>query len=413
MLDDLGAQVDARALRVFRALFGCLLTVMPIRFTAYGWIETLYLEPRFHFAWVPWAVVPSGPVLYGMHAALALAGLCVATGRFVRPALLLYLALFGYLELLDKVLYLNHYVLVTLLLGTLALLPSCTAERTPRWTLRLLQLEFGLVWFWAGVCKLNSDWMLRGEPLYTWLHARMELPVVGPLLARWETALAMSWGGALFDLFIFPLLLWRRTRVLALLLLVGFHVVTGLLFSIGVFPWVMLLGALLFVEPERFGGGAVLSVIPGRMRPHQLAWAGILIAVLLLFPARHWLYPGWVNWNEQGFRFAWRVLLIEKSGVVDYRVVEPATGRSWTVDPRSELTELQSVQMRTQPDLILDYAHHLVRRNREAGREVQVFAHSIASLNGRRRQTLVCGDVDLARVSAWDTGWIEPLHDGE
>ncbi|MCA9566688.1 MAG: HTTM domain-containing protein [Myxococcales bacterium] len=410
----LAERIDAAHLTVFRVLFGLILAVAPVRFAAYGWIEALYLEPTFHFAWTRFAVVPSAPVLYAMHGLMALCGVAIAAGRLYRPALAVYLGCFTYLELLDKTLYLNHYVLVTILLVTLLVAPWRPEHtRAARWVRELLRLELGLVWFWAGVCKLNPDWLLRGEPLHTWLRARMEIPVVGPWLALPETALVMSWAGAAFDLSIYALLLWPRTRVVGFVLLTGFHLITGLLFPIGVFPWVMIAGALLFLPDAavaRVSGRSALPPEPGSMRPATAVVMAGWVALLALFPARHWLEPGWVNWNERGFRLAWRVLLIEKTGQVDFRVVDRETRRRWTVSPATELTVLQHKQMRTQPDMILDYAHHLADRNAREGRDVEVYAESWASLNGRRTQRLVRPDVDLARTSYDDTGWIVPLQ---
>ncbi|MEZ4320082.1 MAG: HTTM domain-containing protein [Myxococcota bacterium] len=417
MTDALGLRVDGASVWAFRVLFGALLAVMPVRFAAYGWIEELYLAPTYHFAWVSWAVVPPAGVLYAMHVGLAACGVAIAAGVAVRPALWAYLVGFGYLELLDKTLYLNHYVLVTLLLVTLAVVPlPGRSDRVPRWVVGLLRLELGLVWTWAGICKLNADWMLRGEPLHTWLRARMELPWIGPWLGLPETALAMSWGGAAFDLGIAPLLLVERTRPLGFVLLVGFHAITGLLFPIGVFPWVMLLGALLFLPeswPRRVlpSLGPALEPEPGSMPVGTAVLVGAFAVLLAIWPARSALIPGDVMWTEQGFRFSWRVLLIEKTGQVDYRVVDRATGRSWTTSPRQELTELQHKQMRTQPDMILDYAHHLAEREAAAGRDVAVYAESYASLNGRPSQRLVSPDVDLTTLTGWETGWIVPLRD--
>lgn len=409
----LGEALDATHLHVFRVLFGLILAVAPVRFAAYGWIEALYTDPSFHFAWTRWSVMPSAPVLYGLHGAMALAGLLIAWGRLYRPALAFYALAFSWLESLDKTLYLNHYVLVTILLVTLLCVPYRPGRsHAPRWVRELLRLTFGLVWSWAGVCKLNPDWLFRAEPLHTWLRARVEIPVVGPLLARTETAFLMSWTGALFDLSIYGLLLWPRTRLLGFVLLTGFHFITGWLFPIGIFPWVMLAGSLLFLPDEllpRLLRRDWQPSRPGSVRTPTLALVGLWVAFLALTPARHWLQPGWVNWNERGFRFAWRVLLIEKTGQVDFRVLDHGTGKRWTVNPALELSELQVKQMRTQPDMILDYAHHLAERNRAEGREVSVYADSWASLNGRRTQRLIDPDVDLAVTRYSDPDWIVPL----
>jgi hypothetical protein len=141
-----------------------------------------------------------------------------------------------------------------------------------------------------------------------------------------------------------------------------------------------------------------------------------MLAYLLLqasLPLRHLLYPGEVNWHEQGFRFAWRVMLVEKAGQAQFRVVTDAEDRSFVVYPREQLTPLQYKMMSTQPDMIQQFARHLARRFIEQGHErVRVYADVWVSLNGRPRQRLIDPDVDLASAP-WSLApkrWILPLQ---
>jgi hypothetical protein len=402
--------------------FGLLAAFAAVRFVARGWVDELLVRPPFHFAWVRWAVVPEAWALYGLFAVQALAGLAIAAGRWPRLCLVLWLASFGYVELLDKALYLNHYVLFTLLGLTLLASPVHRARLTggeplPAGVLWLLRAEIGLVYLWAGLAKLNADWLLRAEPLTTWLQAKADVPLVGGLLAHDATAWGMSWGGALYDLAIPLLLLLPRTRALGLLLVAFFHVAVGLLFPIGVFPLVMVLGATLLLDPSwprRWAGGA--STLPASWAPAPLpataAWV-VAVAVLALFPLRFALWGTDPSWTERGHRFAWRVLLNEKTGLVDFRVVERQTGRTWRVVPSAELTPMQHEQMRTQPDLIRDYALHLRDVHAEQGHDVAVYAEAWASLNGRPAQRLIRPDADLTRPldELERAGWIVPRED--
>ena len=41
-----------------------------------------------------------------------------------------------------------------------------------------------MVYVFAGLAKLNADWLLDAQPLRIWLAARSDLPIVGPLLAQ-------------------------------------------------------------------------------------------------------------------------------------------------------------------------------------------------------------------------------------
>ena len=405
--------VDPAGFVVFRLAFGLLAAFTAIRFVGSGWVEELLLDPSYHFAWIPGLEVPPAPVVYGLFAAQILAGLLIAIGRHARPALVVWLVSFGVVELFDKALYLNHYVLMTLLGVWLLVSPvhrvSLSSGRLPAWSLWLLRVQVATVYAWAGVAKLNADWLLRAEPLTTWLQALVEVPLVGPLLAHDTTAYLMSWGGAAYDLMIPALLLAVPTRRLALALVAGFHVTVGVLFPIGVFPLVMLAAATLFLDPawpRRFLAMPADRGQPAPLRPIG-AWAWItVLALITFFPARSLLFPGNASWHERGHRFAWRVLLNEKTGLVDYRVVD-TQGRTWRVQPAGELTDLQHEQLRTQPDLIRQYALHLEERFAEHG-DVAVYADAFASLNGRPSQRLIDPAVDL--TGPLPAGWVVPLR---
>jgi vitamin K-dependent gamma-carboxylase len=135
-----------------------------------------------------------------------------------------------------------------------------------------------------------------------------------------------------------------------------------------------------------------------------------MITLLTLFPGRGLLRGEDVAWTERGHRLAWRVMLIEKTGLVVYRVVEPKTGRVWRVSPAEGLTALQHKQLRTQPDLIRDYAIQLKAQHAAEGRDVVVTADAWASLNGRPAQRLLRADLNLTQpLRALDeAGWILP-----
>lgn len=417
----LGHRVDGASLRVFRIGFGLIASIAAIRFVAMGWVETLLAAPQFHFTWVDGLPIPTASMFYALFALQVIAGLAIAANVATRLSLLVWLAAFGYVELVDKSLYLNHYVLMTLVGVALAVAPvqqatqaNGTVSQGALWMLRLL---FGLVYFWAGVAKLNGDWLFRAEPLSTWLGAMWEVPAIGSWLAQPWTAFVLSWAGAIYDLSVPLLLLWRPTRRYAFVAVVGFHAAVGALFNIGVFPWFMVLGATLFFSPTWPRRDApVASGRPARGYNHlqAVAWVAACV-VLVVTPARFlWSGPD-VNWTERGYRFAWRVLLNEKTGLVDYRVFEPSTGKRWRALPSAVLTPMQHQQMRTQPDMIRDYALHLKAAHTSAGRHVQVFVDAFASLNGRPTQRLIRPDIDItADLDVLErTQWIVPLQRDE
>jgi vitamin K-dependent gamma-carboxylase len=427
LLERLNRPVDAAGLAAFRIAFGAVMVFAVVRFAARGWVKELYLGPSFHFTYLGFEWIRPWPA-WGMAVHFALMGLAafgILLGAWTRLSALVLFVTFTYAELLDKTTYLNHYYLVSLLSLMLVFVPAGaafsidaarrrTAAGVGSWVYELFRVQVGAVYFFAGLAKLDADWLLGAQPLTTWLQVHADVPLIGPLLAEPATAGVMSYAGAAFDLAIVPLLLWKQSRSFAYAAAVFFHVSIWLLFPVGVFSWVMLVAATVFFDPawprRWLRAHAAPSPISVRLSPGMAVVALAYCAVQILVPLRFLAYPGNVNWTDEAFRFAWRVMLVEKSGAVEYRVRTPS-GQS-LVNPRTDLTPLQYKMMSTDPDMIHEYALHLAARRRASGEgEVQVFADAYASLNGRPSQRLIDPTVDLAAVprSLLPQTWIVPL----
>ncbi len=426
---------------VLRIVFGLLMCGGAVRFMANGWIDEFYLQPAFHFTYYGfgWVKPLPGVWLYGVYGLLALSALAIAFGAFYRINIIVFWLLFTYTELLDKTYYLNHYYFISLLSFLLIFLPlhhsfavDCwrqpgrAAHTVPQWMVWAVRLQVGLVYFFAGVAKLNADWLFDALPLRIWLAANTDFPLIGGLFDTAWLPYLMSWGGALYDLSIPFLLLQRRTRPWAYLAVIAFHLLTGLLFPIGLFPAIMVGCTLVFFTAADFARlRLTLPTMPRLVTPrHQgvplsaptpwrgrltLGLLGLFFVVQLLVPLRHWLYPGNVLWTEEGYRFAWNVMLAEKTGHVTFTVVEPASGRELTILPSDYLTYQQEKQMSFQPDMILEFAHYLARRLQAQGLQaVAVYAEAYVSLNGRPSQLLLDPTVDLTKQtnSLFPKPWI-------
>ena len=441
-------RVDGASVAAFRVAFGLLGLLAVVRFFAHGWIGPLYVEPEHHFAYLGLGWLEPWPG-WGMHAhfaALGLLSLGIAVGYRTQLCSALFLVGFVYVELLDRTTYLNHYYLMSLAALLLALLPAHRAC-IPLWTVWTLRAQVGIVYVFAGVAKLNPDWLFHALPMRIWLYQNGDLPAVGALLQETWVAYAMSWGGALFDLAIVPALVWRRTRMVAYLLLVGFHLATwGLFPQLGIFPWLMIGLSLVFFAPDwprrLFAFRLRRSVLPIPSFPrrresrtgaqHEVLDSGfrrndeergrsdkgkarnvgtrqswsiravmvglaLFAAAQLALPLRHYAYPGNVRWTEEGYPFAWRVMLTEKVGFVQYRVHDAGSGQSWLVEPDEYLTPLQVERMSFQPDLIRQTAHIIAEDFAERGyTDVVVNADAFVAFNSRPNTRLIDPDVDLA-----------------
>jgi hypothetical protein len=415
---------DAAALVALRVVLGAIITISALRFLAYGWVDEFFVKPTFFFkywgfSWVH-ALPASGMQL--LFIAIAATGVLYGAGiahRVVAP--LLFVA-FAYVQLIDVTNWLNHYYLVSLLLLLTSFMPIGRGVVTvPAWCTWLLRFQVGVVYFYAGLAKLTGDWLLHAQPLDIWLHARTDIPVVGALFGDRSVAYAFAWGGFLFDTTVAAFLLWKRTRAYAYAVLVAFHAMVGLLFPIGMFPWIMIASALVFFDPS-WPRRLLKRPIPilasePAQRPRRafVALALAYCALQVLVPLRTHLYGGNVLWHEQGMRFSWRVMAREKNGSITYVVTSPKAGRTWFVSPKKYLTDRQERELSSQPDLVLQLAHHVKEDFRAKGHDdVQVRVEAIVSLNGRAGAPMIDPKIDLASVDDGVTkaSWILPAPDG-
>ncbi len=462
---------SAAPLAVFRIGFGMMMVISIIRFWYHGWIEKLYIAPRWHFTYYGFEwVQPWGDFTYLLFVICGLSALGVALGLRYRLSIILFFLSFTYIELMDKTTYLNHYYFISVVSLLMVFLPmnrvfsldnpafalrqaqcELLCEKAefnknivPTWTITSLKLLISTVYFYAGLAKINSDWLLRAQPLEIWLQSKYDLPLIGANLMQQEWFYyAMSWSGMIYDLSI-PFLLWyRKTRVLGYVLVVVFHVFTRLLFPIGMFPFIMIVSALIFFDAavhERILGlinqlrRRVMSVFTlSRKRncnnhlqtqqiversPSSGKAAFYIVAVLLIvqaiLPFRNLFYPGELFWHEQGFRFSWRVMLMDKVGYAEFSVVDRETGKSFTVDNTDFLTAFQEKQMSFQPDFILEYAHKLEDHFAQQGHQnIAIYVDSYVALNGRRSKQFVDPTVDLTQITeSFDNKtWILPAPD--
>lgn len=413
--ERLRAPVDAASLGAYRVLLGTLVFLAVVRHWAKGGIADAFVVPTHFFAYDGLSFIRPlpGAWMYGVYATLAAAALSLAVGWRSRASAAVACVLFTYAHLCDKANYLNHYYLVSILLGLAALLPLAGAlsvdsrrdgfATVPTWVLWLVRFQIGLVYFYGGVGKLESDWLFRAMPLRIWLAANGDFPVLGPIL-RWpETAFVMSWLGAAFDLSVAWLLCMRRTRLFAYALVVTFHVMTARLFQIGMFPWVMIALTLVFFDPSW-----PRRVLPARWfdaratrRASVPRWglgvAAVWAAFQAVYPLRSHLWSGDVLWTEDGYRFSWRVMLTEKAGSAEFRATDPRTGQGRLVRNRAFLTPFQEKMMATQPDMIRAFAHMIADDAEQRGEpRPRVTADVVVTLNGRPPARLVDPAVDLA-----------------
>jgi hypothetical protein len=440
--------VSIGPLVTFRICFGILMMISTARFVALGWIEDHYTDPLFHFKYYGFSWVEPLPVaaMYALHGLLFLAALGLTLGLFYRWCALLVFLLFTYFELIDLSYYLNHYYFVSLVSAWLVVLPAhryfsldvlrkpeLFRNHIPAFLHYILLFQITIVYLFAGLAKVNGVWLLDALPLKIWLPAQDNLPVIGPLLALPITAYVFSWIGMLYDVSIAFFLMWPKTRPWAYISVVIFHVLTGILFQIGVFPLVMMAAALLFFSPSwhlRLHR-LIAMILDKRQLPFlqkeevlalsythfKLKLYAVCISTYalfqLLFPWRFALYSGSMYWTEQGYRFGWRVMLMEKAGTATFYIRDGEHGREGVVFNADYLNPHQEKQMAMQPDFIVQFAHHLGEGAKAKGmKDPRVRAEVYVTLNGNPSRLLFSDTLNLLSVNdTWaPKKWLTPYE---
>jgi len=447
--------IDAASMAIFRFFFGAIMVWEVTRYFDHHWIESYYTNKNFYFTYPGFSWVHPWPSLELMQLHFIIMGVfaaMVAVGLLYRVSAVCLAVMFSYIYLLEQARYLNHFYFVILVAISMIFIPAnrvwsldawirlkkgvSQSIFIPQWGLWAIRAQFGITYFYGGIAKLNEDW-LHGYPLSDWIFDESDLFLIGSYVHERWMGLTLSYAGLFLDLALVPLLLWRKTRWIGMTCALAFNLMNDHMFSIGIFPWMMMTGTLTFFESdwprslwERCTKQKETRMVIRMQRASLKAKASVLLKFTtaqkllalfmtvffvfqFLFPFRHWLYPGAVHWTEEGHMYSWRMKLRSKSGRTHFLIRDPDSGREFQIDPEDYLNSRQERKMSTRPDMILQFAHWLRDQYQKQGmKNVEVYALASASLNGRESQDLIDPTVDLAKVkwSIFHSPWIVPLQ---
>jgi len=453
--------IDIAPLVFFRMVFGVLGFMDVIGVWAYYHMYKDSFNPNnlqikyYGFEWVQTIPDPWLSIAFWL---IAIAGLCVALGKWYRLSATIFALGFSYIFFLEKCHYLNHGYLFCVLSYLMIFLPAnrafaldlranpqIYAKYIPRWPIFLLQFLMAVVYIYGGIAKINPDW-LRALPLRIWLPYKKDYFLIGPLLEQEWVAWVMSYGGIFHDLFIIPFMLFKRTRVVAFIICCSFHLTNVAIFQIGIFPWLSIALAALFFEPDfprkivNFAQSKVAII--GRWATqyqdyiHSLGvslnqtlvvknktltsiFVISIIVINMILPLRNHLYESNVSWTEEGHRYSWRMMLRGKVGSGYFQVKDLAgTKEIKRYYPKDILTQRQRRKFKTQPDMMLFVAHHIRDLYREEwdSDSIAVYPHFKTKLNGRNYQPYTDPSVDLSQeIWSWTKpySWILPLDEND
>ena len=244
IITSLFRPADISSIVFFRIFFGIILSLQVGAYILSGYVDQIWIEPDYHFKYYGfhWLGVLPGNYLYSVVAIVSVSALFISIGFLYRISTLIFFLGFTYLFLLEQSTYLNHYYLIILISFLLIFIPAhryfsidsliwpnLRRSWISSWCIWILMFQIALVYIFGGIAKINWDW-LHGFPLRIWLDEGY----IGTHPDKEFFVYLVSYAGLLFDLFIVPLLLFRKTRIFGFLLALIFHLTNKVLFNIGI-----------------------------------------------------------------------------------------------------------------------------------------------------------------------------------
>ena len=414
--------IDNSPLVVFRIFFGFLVACESFGAILTGWVKRILIDPQVTFSFIgfEWLKPLPGFGMYFYFIAMGVFGLAIMLGYRYRIAIISYTILWAGVYFMQKTAYNNHYYLLLLISFLMIFLPSNSyasldvrqnrikEENTmPYWISLLFIIQVAIVYVFASIAKFYPDW-LDGTFTRNLLADSTNVIALKKLFLQKWFYLFIAYMGIIFDLLIVPLLLFKKTRMLALLASLTFHLFNAIFLEIGIFPFFALTFALFFYEPE-----TIRSVFLRRKTSietdngHSNYYGKKIVYFLiipyliiqLLLPLRHHFIEGDVLWTEEGHRLSWRMMLRERNGFIHIRIKDLKTGEESLYDYRKNLTDKQIQNLATKPDFIWQYCQYIKKEFK--GKEIAIFIDCKNSINRKEYKTLIDPKFDMAKAK-WD-----------
>ena len=450
-MNKLFQPVDIAPLVFFRIIFGILGFADMIGVWIYYHLYKGYFNPdnfQFKYMGFEWVPVLPEPFMSLFFITAMIAAIFIIIGKNYRASAIVFAICFTWQFFLEKALYLNHGYLFIWISWIMVFLPAnqnwsydvvknpaLKSDTIERWSLWILPFLMGVVYFYGGIAKLNADW-LDGRPLNLWIYNSKNMPLLGPIWAHEVTPYIMAWSGMLLDLTAAFFLLFKKTRKWVLGFILLFHLTNTLIFQIGIFPWLSISLSLLFFPPENFRKWFVWfnfyniehwwktispqpanisqKTPPAYRQKTVIAFLSIIILIHLTVPLRHHFFDNVVAWSEEGHRYSWRMMLRSKRGYGVFKIKDMDTGKMENVKLKDYITGRQREKLMAHPDMIWQFVQHLkkIYKEEKGQKNIEIYAHIKARLNGRQMQPFTDPEIDLAKTD-WHffktADWILPV----
>lgn len=423
MKQRLFLQIDNAPLIIFRIFLGFLLACETFGAILTGWVKNNLVIPTYTFSHIgiEWLQPLPGYGMYIYFAIMGVLGLLVMVGYKYRLSLGLYTLLWGGAYFMQKTSYNNHYYLLLLVCFIMLFLPahryaSIDAKQNPAikkltmpaWCSWVMIIQISIVYFYATLAKLYPGW-LSGIFIYNLLDQYVTIPELNEIMTQKWFYLFITYAGMAFDLLVVPMMLFKRTRTIAFIASLIFHIFNAITLQIGIFPFFALSFAVFFYPPDSirktFLKKKPIAEDAGKPTNEGLTIVKFLfipyLIIQLFLPLRHYLIKGDVLLTEEGHRLSWRMMLRTRGGSTKFKVIDKDNGQKLMYNIHNDFTPKQVSSMETKPDMIWQAAQYIHKHFAKQGKNVAVYADTRVSINNGPYFTLINPETDLA-AAKWD-----------
>lgn len=421
MLKKAFEPIDNAPLILFRITFGLLIAAESIVAIFTGWVKKNLIDPTIPIPHIGFDFLVPLPG-YGMYvyfSVMGILGILIMLGYKYRYTLGLYTLLWTSVFLMQKASYNNHYYLLILVCLIMLFLPAnqyasldsknnpaIKSLTMPRWCSWVMISQMTIVYFFATLAKFYPDW-LDGTFTGILFSSISNFPVLGSVFTEKWFHIFIAYAGIFFDGLIIPALLWKRTRNIAFLASLLFHLFNSVTLQIGIFPYFALSFIVFFYSPETIRHLffkkkpqlQVLDLSKNYSYSNVITYFFIPFFIIqLILPIRHYFIKGDVLWTEEGHRLSWRMMLRQKNGITNFKVVDKNTNQELPYNIVEKLTRKQLGLVSSKPDGMWQMAQHIKKEFAEKGIEVRIFIDSKLSVNNKPYKTFIDPSVDFAEA---------------
>lgn len=425
--------IDNTGLVLWRVVFGALIATEAFGAIVTGWLRRTLIEPQFTFNFIGFDFLQPlpGDGMYYYFILMGVFGLLVMVGYKYRFSMACYALMWTCVYLMQKSSYNNHYYLMMLLCWLMVFLPahrwfsldakltpSVKLPSTPRWTYLVVIFQIWIVYTYASIAKFYPDW-LDGTTTALFMKGKSDYWLIGSFLQLDWVHMCIAYVGIFFDLLVIPFMLYTRTRLIAFVIGVFFHLFNSIVFQIGIFPYMSMAFAFFFFSSEilqkrflpkkdRYTAGEVK--VPN-YKPILIGVFSVYFIVQIGLPLRHWAFQDDVLWTEEGHRLSWRMMLRSKASRLVVYTQEEGSVEKKPYNYRMLLSNKQQRAAKSKPDLLWRLAKEIKKAEAKEGKNVKVFMDVKLKINGGEYHQFIKPDVDIA-AQKWQPfkhhNWLEP-----